>query len=100
LTKEDITYNLVSMKVLMLYRPNSDHARQVEEYARDFMNQHGAGRFDMVDLNTRDGVSTASLYDVMQYPALLAVTDDGQLVKEWEGRDLPLMNELAYYTNI
>ena len=53
----------------------------------------------MVDLNTRDGSSTASLYDVMQYPAILALTDDGQLVKEWEGQSLPLMNEVAYYAH-
>lgn len=83
----------------MLYRPNSDHSRVIEEFARDFSHQHDSKKLDLVDINTRDGASTASLYDVMQYPAILALTDDGQLVKEWEGINLPLMNELAYYTH-
>ncbi len=83
----------------MLYRPNSEHARVVEDFARDFSHRFRGSRLDMVDLNTRDGSSTASLYDVMQYPAILALTDDGQLVKEWEGQSLPLMNEVAYYAH-
>lgn len=83
----------------MLYRPNSEHARVAEDFARDFSHQFRDSRLDMVDLNTRDGSSTASLYDVMQYPAILALTDDGQLVKEWEGQSLPLMNEVAYYAH-
>ncbi len=83
----------------MLYRPNSEHARVVEDFVRDFAKQHSGGRLDLVDLDTRDGSSTASLYDVMQYPAILAVADDGRLIKEWEGQNLPLMNELAYYTH-
>lgn len=83
----------------MLYRPNSDHARVVEEFAKDFSKHHTGGKLNLVDLNTRDGSSTASLYDVMQYPAVLALTDDGQLIKEWEGERLPLMNEVAYYSH-
>lgn len=83
----------------MLYRPNSEHSRVIEDFARDFSRQFADSRLDMVDLNTRDGSSTASLYDVMQYPALLALTDDGRLVKEWEGQNLPLMNEVAYYAH-
>ncbi len=85
--------------MLMLYRPNSDHSRVVEEFVRDFSRQHMDGKLDLVDLNTRDGSSTASLYDVMQYPAILALTDEGQLIKEWEGRSLPLMTEVAYYAH-
>lgn len=81
----------------MLYRPNSEHSRVVEEFAHDFAREHREVNLKLVDLNTRDGSSTASLYDVMQYPAILALTDDGQVVREWEGQSLPLMNELAYY---
>ncbi len=83
----------------MLYRPSSEHSRVVEDFARDFTREHREANLKLVDLNTRDGSSTASLYDVMQYPAILALTDDGQLVREWEGQSLPLMNEVAYYAH-
>jgi hypothetical protein len=84
------------MKVVMLYRPNSEHARRAEEFVREFNRNYVNYKLELVDLNTRDGAATASLYDVMQYPALLALTNDGQLLKEWEG-SFPLINEVSYY---
>lgn len=83
----------------MLYRPDSEYARPVEEFARELERQHQA-RIDLVSLNTRDGTSTASLYDIMEYPAILVLREDGQLVKEWQGGLLPLMAEVSMYTHI
>lgn len=87
------------MKVLVLYRPNSEYARDVETFIRDFQFQHetDADKFEVVDVDTRDGVAMASLYDVMEYPAILVVSDDGQLTKSWTGANLPLMDEVAGY---
>lgn len=86
------------MKVVVLYRPNSDHARKVEDFARDFSRFNGDRHLELVSLDTRDGSSTATLYDVMQYPAVLALGNDGQVIREWEGEMLPLLSEVAYYT--
>lgn len=90
---------LEHMKVLVLYRPNSEHGRSIESFIRDFKYQHeaSAGVLDVLDIDTRDGVATASLYDVMQYPAVLVLADDGQLLKSWQGDNLPLMDEVAGY---
>ena len=87
------------MKVVVLYRPNSEHARKVEEFVRDYERAHRDGKLELVSLNTRDGASTASLYDIMQYPAVLALANDGQIVREWEGEMLPLQSEVAYYAS-
>lgn len=87
------------MKVLMLYRPNSEHAQKVEQFAREFNKYYIDHKLELVNLNTRDGASTALLYDVMQFPAVLAVTNDGQLIKEWHGETMPLMNEVSYYAS-
>lgn len=51
-----------------------------------------------MDADSRDGDATALLYDIMQYPAILALRDDGSVLKSWEGEMLPVMNELAYYS--
>ena len=87
------------MKVLVLYRPNSEHGRSVETFIRDFRYQHeaNANKLDVQDVDSRDGVATASLYDVMQYPAILVLGDDGSLMKSWEGNQLPLMDEVIGY---
>lgn len=85
------------MKVVILYHPRSDHARVVEDFARDFSRQVGK-QLELVSLESRDGAATASLYDIMQYPAILALGNDGQILRTWQGRIMPLMNEVSYYT--
>lgn len=84
------------MKAVVLYRPDSEFARMVEEYAHDFKRTKGYD-LELVDLNTQDGADVAKLYDVMHYPAILIIRDDGQLIKDWQGEQLPLMSEIAGY---
>ena len=86
------------MRVLVLYRPRSEHGRAVEAFIRDFKARHEEGRMELVDVDSRDGLATATLYDVMNYPAILALRDDGSVLKSWEGETLPMMDEVAYYT--
>lgn len=85
------------MKLLILYRPNSEHATQVESFVRDFQRQfYEAGKkIELISMDSRDGVAQASLYDIMQFPAILALGDDGALVNSWTGLPLPLMNDVA-----
>lgn len=89
--------HLCVMKLLILYKPRSEQAADVESFIRDYKARHESGRLEVVDVDSREGIATAILYDVMQYPAILALRDDGSVVKSWEGSDLPLMDELAYY---
>ena len=88
------------MKVLVLYQPNSDHARDVETFVRDFQRQHdlGSNKVEVLSVNTRDGAATASLYDILAYPAVLAISNDGSVLNAWPGPQLPLMNEVISYT--
>jgi hypothetical protein len=87
------------MKVLILYRPNSEHATMVEAYVRDFEHQHdvGAKSIELVSVDTREGAATASLYDIWSFPAILAIDIDGRVLNVWQGEHLPLMDEVAGY---
>lgn len=85
--------------MLVIYRPNSEHGRLVEEFIHEFQRRYGDSRLEILNIDTRDGSATASLYDVVQYPAILILQNDGYLQKSWEGNDLPLMNEVFAYAN-
>lgn len=87
----------VVMKVVILYRTRSEQASAVESFIRDFRTSHQSGRLEILDVDSRDGMAMATLYDVMQYPAILALRNDGSVLKSWEGDALPLMDEVAYY---
>lgn len=85
------------MKVVVLYRPKSEHASSVESFARDFKSRHEAVRFDLLDVDGREGSGVATLYDIWAYPTILALQDDGSVLQLWQGEMLPLMDEVASY---
>jgi hypothetical protein len=85
------------MKVLVLYRPNSEHGRIVENFIREFRSRVDSDKMEVLNIDSRDGSAMASLYDIMSYPALLILQTDGSLAKCWQGNDLPLIDEIAAY---
>lgn len=85
------------MRIVLLYHPESDHSRQVEVFAHDFQ-KLGHGEVELISLETTQGAELAKLYDIVAYPAVLAIRDSGELLKNWEGENLPLINEVAAYS--
>lgn len=87
------------MKVLILYRPDSEHETDVQSFVRDLQRDHTVedGKLELLSVNTRDGSATASLYDIMSYPSILILANDGSVLNTWQGLPLPLMDEIAGY---
>jgi hypothetical protein len=85
------------MRIVALYHPKSDHEGRVLDFRADFQRIKGKD-IELMSLETTQGAETAKLYDITIYPAILAMTNDGLLLKAWQGNDLPMMNELEYYT--
>lgn len=85
------------MKVIVLYRPNSEHGRVVEDFIHDYQARQHGGQLETVDIDSRAGMAMASLYDIVQYPAIMVVRPDGGIVRAWQGEIMPLMSEVASY---
>lgn len=85
------------MKVVVLYRSKSEHGTPVEEYAREF-ERRSSRKLQLIEVDSVEGTELAKLYDVVQYPTILATSDDGKLQNMWQGEPLPLMNEVLGYT--
>lgn len=88
------------MKVLILYRPYSEHGRRVEEFVHEFKSRNNAERVELVNIDSRDGSATASLYDIVEYPAVMVLQFDGAAQKIWTGDSLPLIDEVASYARL
>jgi hypothetical protein len=84
------------MKVIVLYRPKSEQEGKALDFARDYK-QLRHREVNLVSLDTIEGDNMAKVYDITQYPAFLAIKDDGQLEQMWQGEMMPLMNEIDYY---
>ena len=84
------------MRIIALYHPQSDHARTVEEYATNFERRY-ARKIELLSLESREGADMARLYDIVRYPALVALRDTGEMLQIWSNDQLPLMDELMAY---
>jgi len=85
------------MRTVILYHPNSDKAGMAEDYKRDFEKRHQGKKIDMLSLETVEGAEMAKLYDVVRYPAILAIGPDGVLLALWQDQPWPLMDEVSAY---
>lgn len=84
------------MRVAIVYKYESDHAREVLDYLRDFSRQTGR-EIEEIDPDTPSGAHTCRTYDIVEYPSLIALDDNGGLQHLWRGRPLPTINEVSYY---
>lgn len=84
------------MSVSVIYKPSSEHARAVFEFLREFekLTTH---KLVEIDPDTREGADICRLYEIVEYPTVLATADDGQLRNMWPGTPLPTINEVSYY---
>lgn len=84
------------MKAIVIYKDESDHAREVIDYLRDFKRQTGHD-LETMDPDSPDGADFCRAYDIVEYPTIVAVSDDGRMQNQWRGRPLPTISEVSYY---
>ncbi len=87
------------MQVIFLYRPQSEHARMIEDYKNDLVARYPDIKTKDFDIDSREGMDIAKLYDIVRYPAILVVRGDGQLMNYWQDEILPTKDEVISYLN-
>lgn len=84
------------MKAVAIYNPGSEHSRSVEEFNRNLEVRTGR-RLDILSTETVEGAAMATLYGIVDYPAIVVTADDGVMQKLWQGQQLPLIDEVVSY---
>jgi hypothetical protein len=80
----------------IIYREESDYARAVIEYVREFERRVGRAP-ELISPDTKQGSDFCQVYDIVQYPTVIATDDDGVMQNMWSGLPLPTINEVSYY---
>jgi len=84
------------MRVVVIYKDQTDYTRMVSDYLRDF--EHQTGRIlETIDPDTAGGTQFCNTYDVVEYPTIIAISDDGVMQNYWRGLPLPTISEVSYY---
>lgn len=84
------------MKVIIVYKEQSDHAREVRSYIRDYQRFSGK-EIETIDPDSPRGQSFCATYGIMQYPTVMVLNDSGVMQQMWAGKYLPMIDDVSYY---
>lgn len=84
------------MKITIVYREESDHAREVFDFLHDFEKRTGQ-TIEEINPDSPRNEFFIRAYDIVEYPTILALTDEGKVLNQWRGRPLPMIDEVSYY---
>ncbi len=83
------------MRLVMIYREKSEARQAVEDFLREFKFETGR-EIEKMDPDTRAGAALCDTYDIVDYPALVAIGPDGTEATKWMGT-LPTISEASFY---
>lgn len=86
------------MRVVMITKDETDYARSVSMFLEDFQRQTGR-TIEALDPESSEGEMLCRAYDIVEYPTMIALGDDGQMQTMWRGRTLPTIGEVSYYVS-
>ena len=84
------------MRVVVIWRDNTDYARSVIDWLHDCERRVSAAP-ESLSPDEPEGESLCRAYDIVEYPTILAMNDDGRLLQMWRGKDLPRIDDVSYY---
>lgn len=84
------------MRTLVVYKEESDHARDVTTFLHEFARQTGR-QLETVNPETREGADFCRTHDIVEYPSVVSLDDNGMLQNLWRGLPLPTISEVSYY---
>ena len=84
------------MRVVAIWRDNTDYSRTMIEWLEDFKRRTGHEP-ESVSPDSPDGESLCRLYDIVEYPSIIALDNDGKQLQIWRGTMLPRIDDVNYY---
>ena len=84
------------MRIVVIYKEQNDYTRTVTDFLRDFEHQTGH-ELETINPDTVDGIRYCETYGVVDYPTIIATSDEGAMQNTWSGLPLPTISEVSYY---
>ena len=84
------------MKVTVVCKEYSDHARIVDEWRNEFERRTGR-TVEKIEPESLEGESFCRARGIMEYPTIIVEADDGKVLEQWSGRELPTIDTVMSY---
>ncbi len=84
------------MRVVIIWREDTDYARTVIDWLHDFERFSGK-QIESLSPDEPEGESLCRVYDIVEYPTMIAIDANGSLLQMWRGTDMPRIGDVSYY---
>lgn len=84
------------MRVVAITKQQTDYSRDVDTFLTDFKRLTGHD-IEVLDPDSIEATTFIEAYDIVEYPTLIAISDDGRVQNTWKGMPLPTLSEVSYY---
>ena len=84
------------MRVILVFKERSEAAREAFEWMEEFKRRTGR-EVEQLDPETREGEEFCQARGIMEYPTLVVAVDDGNVVEQWSGRPMPIIDDIMAY---
>jgi len=84
------------MRVIVIYKDQTDSTHTVLDFLHDFKYQT-SHELETINPDTPDGMQFCDTYDIVEYPTIIAISDDGVMQNLWRGLPLPTISEVSGY---
>ena len=85
------------MKTICVWRENADYSRTVSDWLNDFERRTDKV-IESLSPDSIEGENFVRIYDIVEYPTIIAIDDMGRELSTWRGLPLPLIDEVSYYS--
>ncbi len=83
------------MRIVVVVKRQSEYFREADEWQLEFGRETG-NVVEIMDPETIEGEIFASARDIMQYPCVVVLGAEGEVVKKWSGSPLPQFDQVSY----
>ena len=80
----------------MVFKEYSDKAREVFEWIEEFERRSGR-KVEKMNPESKDGESFCVAHDIVEYPTVLAIGEDGKVYEQWSGVPMPQIDTMIGY---
>ena len=84
------------MRVVVVFKDDTDYSRTVLDFLHDFEHQTGH-TLETINPDSAEGMLFCNTYDIVEYPTIIALSNDGVMQNLWRGIPFPTISEVSYY---
>ena len=82
------------MRVVCIFHDNEDYTRTVTDWLEDFYRRTGR-EIEQMDPDVEDNF--CRVHEIMVFPTIAAIDNYGSVKMLWQGKEMPLIDDVNYY---